>query len=257
MAKSAVYSKEFFETRKTDIRLSATTLVPIVLEYVHPQSVIDVGCGTGEWLQAFQENAATDIFGIDGAYVDRNLLVIPQDKFIALDLSKPFTFDRTYDLVISLEVAEHIAPEGASSFIQSLTQLAPVILFSAAIPLQGGTHHVNEQWPDYWVKLFKARGYVPVDALRKRIWSNRNIEFWYRQNVMFFCTEQYLSRNSTLEQEYKATNMDMLSLVHPDMYMLKYISPGKSPLALTLSLPKRAARKIYRSFFAVVQKSWR
>src|SRR5260370_13143921 len=113
MAKSAVYSKEFFETRKTDIRLSATTLVPIVLEYVHPQSVIDVGCGTGEWLQAFQENAATDIFGIDGAYVDRNLLLIPQDKFIALDLSKPFTSGRCYDPYIYFDTDAPTPPVAA------------------------------------------------------------------------------------------------------------------------------------------------
>lgn len=246
MAKSAVYTKDFFETRKSDTRLSASTLVPIVLEYVQPGSVIDVGCGIGEWLETFQENDVTDIFGIDGEYVDKSLLVIPQDKFKALDLSKPFTLGRTYDLAISLEVAEHLAPQSAPDFIESLTQLAPIILFSAAIPLQGGTHHVNEQWPEYWVQLFKARGFVPVDALRKRIWSNDQIEFWYRQNVMFFCTEQALASNNALERESRDTNPGMLSLVHPEMYMLKYASSRISPLKHMLSFIKRGIRKIYR-----------
>ena len=145
MAKSLVYKKEFFESRKTKTNLSAAALVPIVLELIQPKSAIDVGCATGEWLEVFQQNGVNEIFGIDGEYVDRSLLVIPQENFKALDLSKPFTLDKTYDLAICLEVAEHIAPESAANFIESLTQLAPIILFSAAIPFQVGTHHVNEQ----------------------------------------------------------------------------------------------------------------
>lgn len=219
VAKSSIYTNDFFGRRQARTRLSATAIMPIVLELIQPTSVIDIGCGTGEFLAAFQEHGVTEILGVDGDYVDRNLLAIPQENFKGFDISTPFTLDKTYDLAICLEVAEHIAPERASDFIESLTPLAPVILFSAAIPFQGGDHHVNEQWPDYWAQLFRARGFVPVDALRKRIWNTSQIEFWYRQNIMFFCTEQALASNNALSHEFAMTNSDMLPLVHPECYM--------------------------------------
>lgn len=193
-------------------------IVPIVLELVQPTSVVDVGCGTGEFLAVFQEHGVHDIYGIDGEYVDRNLLAIPQENFKALDINRAFTLNKTYDMALCLEVAEHLSPVSASEFIESLTRLAPVVLFSAAIPAQDGDHHVNEQWPEYWAELFKARGFVAVDAIRKRIWSNRQIEVWYRQNTLLFCKEQILASNDILEKAYRETYMSMLSIVHPELY---------------------------------------
>ena len=63
------------------------------------------------------------------------------------DLAQPLQIDRRFDLALSLEVAEHLPPECGSEFVQTLTDLSSVILFSAAIPFQGGTDHLNEQWP--------------------------------------------------------------------------------------------------------------
>lgn len=222
MAKATVmYNKGFFERTRPGSRLSAGVIVPIVMELVRPGSVVDVGCGTGEFLRIFQEQGANEVLGIDGTYVDLSQLAIPQSCFRAVDLNQPFTLEKTYDLAVSLEVAEHIEPEGAADFIESLTRLAPVVLFSAAIPLQDGYHHVNEQWPEYWANLFQARGFRPVDALRKRIWHNRQVEDYYRQNTLLFCTEAILANNAALQQEFRETNPDMLSLVHPDLFLRK------------------------------------
>ena len=71
-----------------------------------------------------------------------------------------------------LEVAEHIPPECADIFVESLTWgLAPVIMFSAAVPGQGGTLHLNEQWPAYWASKFAQHGYVLIDCLRPQLWD--------------------------------------------------------------------------------------
>lgn len=232
--RSPKYTAKFFQGRQAKTRLSALAIVPVVLELLAPISVIDVGCGTGEFLEVFQEHGVREVLGIDGDYVDRNLLAISQENFRDIDLSLPFTQDKRYDLALCLEVAEHIAPETASTFIESLTQLAPIILFSAAIPFQGGDHHVNEQWPEYWAQLFKEKGFQPVDALRKRIWNNQQIEFWYRQNIILFCNEDALSKNNFLFREFSETNQNMLSVVHPEMYMecnTKYVRSLRKILA--------------------------
>jgi hypothetical protein len=94
-----------------------------------------------------------------------------------------------------------------------------VVLFSAAIPFQGGTHHVNEQWPDYWVEYFHRHDYVPVDCLRKKIWHHEHIEWWYIQNVLLFVDQQYLAQHPVLTHERAHTSMSQLALVHPRKYL--------------------------------------
>src|SRR6266568_3172894 len=217
---ASTYTNKFFGERQARTSKAASRIVPKVLEVIQPCSVIDVGCGTGEFLAMFREHGIEDILGIDGAYVQKNLLAFPQENFIPFDLNRSFTLDRTYDLVICLEVAEHLRRQSARDFIASLTSLAPIILFSAAIPYQGGTHHLNEQWPEYWADLFKQHGFVPVDALRRSIWHDREIPFCYRQNMLFFCTEEMLAGNEKLSLAYKATNADALSIVHPEMHLV-------------------------------------
>lgn len=136
-------------------RDSAQHVVPLVSSLIHPSSVVDVGCGSGAWLDVFRKHGASRILGLDGYNVDPAWLCIPQDCFRALDLSKPFQVAEVFDLAVCLEVAEHLPKDAAPGFIQSLARLAPGVLFSAAVPLQGGTHHVNEQWPGYWQDLFE------------------------------------------------------------------------------------------------------
>lgn len=219
MKEAQVYTKKFFQTNLPESKLSAMAVIPLVLELYRPISVVDVGCGLGGWLAVFQASGVEDILGIDGDYVDKKMLDIPPEHFRAIDLGRPFTLDRTYSLAVSLEVAEHLAPECANDFVVSLTRLAPVILFSAAIPLQSGANHLNEQWPDYWVQKFRARGFLPVDAIRKKIWGRGDIPIWYRQNILLFCTEQILASNDVLNEAFRTTNQDMLSIVHPQQFL--------------------------------------
>src|SRR5215208_2273917 len=215
------YTEGYYSQLEEGSRLSARVVVPLVLELVQARSVIDVGCGTGDWLSVFQENGVTDIWGIDGAYVDRQLLKIPQERFVPADLKQPIHLDRTFDLVASLEVAEHLSSTNAEIFVNSLAGLGPVVLFSAAIPYQGGDNHVNEQWPEYWVEIFKNKGYIVVDALRRKIWNNEDVQPWYAQNVFLFVAEGRLKDFPLLGTGSELQNTSMLSLVHPQLYLSK------------------------------------
>jgi SAM-dependent methyltransferase len=158
-------------------------IVPIVLKLLKVNSVLDVGCGTGTWLKVFEENSITDYLGIDGTYVDTKRLVIPANKFAARDLRESWSLSRHFDIVLSLEVAEHLPETSADILVSALVNHGDCILFSAAIPGQGGQHHINEQWPSYWIEKFRAHGYHFHDVIRPAVWDNENVEWWYRQNI--------------------------------------------------------------------------
>lgn len=194
-------------------------IVPLVLELYRPSSVVDIGTGTGTWLAVFAEHGIADIHGVDGDWVDRSTLEIPEQSFTASDLTDPPELGRTYDLVVSLEVAEHLPAEAAGSYVKALTGYGPVCLFSAAIPHQGGTNHVNEQWPDYWAALFDERGFVPVDCLRRKIWDDERVEWWYAQNIVLYCSRTALAQNPALQRESELTGPSPQALVHPKRFL--------------------------------------
>jgi SAM-dependent methyltransferase len=213
------YTSEFFRDQSDGSRRSAKEIVPLVLELIRPKSVIDVGCGVGTWLSVFRECGVDDVVGVDGDYVDRTKLEIPEDRFLPFDLTQPFRLERHFDLVVSLEVAEHLPADCGETFVDSLTRLGPVVLFSAAIPSQGGTGHVNEQWPDYWADRFRKHDHFVVDCLRKQVWQNDDIEHWYAQNTLLFVRQDRLERDSLLEKAFEQTARSQLSLVHPKQYL--------------------------------------
>jgi SAM-dependent methyltransferase len=213
-----IYNQEFYSKLQESVQQSARVIVPLILELIQPRRVIDVGCGLGTWLSVFREFGISDVLGVDGDYISRENLEIPDEKFISSDLSKPLELNQIFDLVVSLEVAEHLPEDCAETFINTLTSLGPLVLFSAAIPHQGGTGHVNEQWVEYWADLFNKRNYVPVDCLRRKIWNNHNVCWWYAQNILLFASREKLKEYPLLYKEYKFSKSSQLSIVHPTKY---------------------------------------
>jgi SAM-dependent methyltransferase len=182
----ARYDRAFHELHRSGSGSSAEVVVPLVVEWVRPRSVVDVGCGTGTWLAAFRRRGVEDMIGVDGSAVPCDLLQIPADRFLVRDLSKPLDLGRTFDLALCLEVGEHLPAASAPTLVASLAALAPVVLFSAAIPGQGGVGHVNEEWPRAWAERFRAAGFAWADPIRPRIWNDPGVEPWYAQNALLF-----------------------------------------------------------------------
>ncbi len=187
MKQQTPYSQSFYEEQQDRSISSAQVVVPIVLSLFPCRSVVDVGCGVGGWLSEFERQGVADYLGVDGDYVPRHQLKIPADRFLPIDLETATDLGSRFDLACSLEVAEHLPAGRAASFVALLVKAAPVILFSAAIPCQGGTHHVNEQWQSYWAKLFAEHGYIALDCVRPAIFGDGRVEWWYGQNIIVYC----------------------------------------------------------------------
>jgi SAM-dependent methyltransferase len=181
------YSRRFYATRQSGSAASAEVVVPLLMAEFPVRSVVDVGCGIGLWLEAFVRRGVADHLGIDGDYVARDMLHIAAERFRAEDLTALATLGRRFDVACSLEVAEHLPARCADRFVGLLADAAPVVLFSAAVPHQGGTGHVNEQWQAYWSTLFAKRGYVALDFIRPAVEGDLRVDWWYRQNVIVYC----------------------------------------------------------------------
>ena len=189
------------EVAASQSRATARPLLPLVIEAVGgpPKTVVDVGCNTGIFLQEFQRLGVERVLGLDGEWVPRERLQIPTSAFRAVDLRKPVALPEHFDLAMSLEVAEHLEPEYADTFVDSLVSLAPIVLFSAALPLQRGTHHVNCRWPEYWAEKFRARGYVPIDCLRDQLLPLPDVGHPYAMNTILYVARETLPKHPTLQ----------------------------------------------------------
>ena len=216
--KASRYGGEFFRWQAASTATSASVIVPMLLERSQASSVVDLGCGTGTWLSAFRSAGVTDVLGVDGPWVPTGELEIPETSFLVADLTRPPELGRRFDLALSLEVAEPLPESAAATFVDTLTRCAPVVVFSAAIPLQGGRNHWNEQWPSYWAGLFEARGWVVVDWIRERVWRNESVEWYYAQNLLTFCEASVAGEGSPWYEDRLSTSREMLDVVHPRHY---------------------------------------
>lgn len=234
-----IYNEAFYKDQQNGSYISAKEILPIIFDLVHPKSVVDVGCGIGTWLSVCRESGIDDVLGLDGPYVSEKMLKIPVEKFKKTDLSKPFAVQRKFDLAMSLEVAEHLPEANAEYFVESLVKLSPFILFSAAIPLQGGHNHINEQWQSYWADKFFKKGYIVIDCIRPVVWKNDAVEWWYAQNVLLFVNKDIVNERNDLQILAKSANKSQLNLVHPKNYERISDVDRISLLKVLISLPAR------------------
>lgn len=213
-----LYNKKFYSGHNrtfTDPMQEALRLVLTINPNI--ASCVDVGCGAGTWLKAASDCGIKDIYGIDGPWVPLDHLLIPNSLFLQCNFVESWPIiKRRFDLAISLEVAEHLPQDRADDFITFLSSLSDFILFSAAIPGQGGVNHVNEQWPEYWAEKFRAKNYIVLDALRHDLLKIENLPIWYQQNIFIAISKNIYDKINT---DGVKTCID--KFVHPDLFLIK------------------------------------
>ena len=175
-----IYTPAFFAEHHGTVTLSASVVVPIVMEQLAPTSMLDIGCGWGEWLQAFRSCGVEDVAGVDIAAPD-------EMWYFRRDLTEPLDLGRAFDLVVCLEVAEHLPESAADTLVDTIDRHAiHAVLFSGAVPGQEGLHHVNCQPHEYWHEKFEQRGFIVTDPLRPLIAHNPYVSPWYRNNTFVY-----------------------------------------------------------------------
>lgn len=187
---SQIYDNQFYSSLQTQKLHSASVMAKSIVDVFHPKTVIDVGCGSGLLLNELHKYAV-DVFGLDNSFeaISRcKELGLNVEKY---DMRKPEASlnSKKYDLVMSLEVAEHLPEKYADDYIAFLAIRGDVVLFSAATPGQGGQNHVNEKPHRYWVEKFADEKFIKdqelTDRLRK-VWKDGGVLSWYAKNILVF-----------------------------------------------------------------------
>ncbi len=228
-AEVGAFDQESFASIRTGSLRSARAVAPIVHAIVRPSSVVDVGGGEGWWAQAFAHLGASRVVSIDDGDQSEQAEGV---EHVRHDLGAGTLTDLgQFDLALCLEVVEHLDADVGDLVIDALCSYSSSVLFSAAIPGQGGRGHVNERWPAYWVERFMHRGYRCSGALRLRLWHDDRIEPWYRQNLLFASCEP-----DRFDELFATPLAESWPLVHPEMYF------RQSDLVLGVLAPPRLAR---------------
>jgi hypothetical protein len=167
----------------------AHAVADVLYKEYEPDSVIDFGCGLGRYLTGFQAQGAR-IHGVEGFSEAREHAEIPNEALTIHDLREPLEINEQYDLALCIETAEHIPPAYADTLVDTITSAAPRVVFTAAPPGNGGTHHVNEASREYWIDKFQSRGfsYAPAetDHLQESIKSEIDAAEWIADRPFIF-----------------------------------------------------------------------
>lgn len=183
-----IYDDEYYAKRRRDPwRSDAHAVANAIQNHFSPNSVIDFGCAIGAHLKPFYDGGI-EIKGVEGNPEAFKHAVVPTDYLVRHDLREPYDSERSYDLALCFEVAEHLPEQYADILVNTLTEASDTIVMTAATPGQGGTHHVNEQPPEYWHRKFESRGFEydreSVEVLNDRIQVKKSQ--WIHENLMVF-----------------------------------------------------------------------
>jgi hypothetical protein len=175
----------------------------------YPKSVVDIGCGFGGMLASLKEKGVNHITGYDKHHPSKVSLL--PSEYTRHDLTSPCIISSRSDVCVCTEVAEHLVEAHARPLVSNLCNIASVVVFSAAVPLQGGLGHRNEQWQSWWSKLFAAKGMFPHSDFRDAMWNNEIVSPWYIQNLIVYANRETASK-------YGLTRCTSLDVVHPRLW---------------------------------------
>lgn len=186
-----IYKGGFFKNRHR-LNWRAPIVVDVILDiFPDVESVIDMGCATGDIVKSFL-NRGVEAYGLEGAETCLPFIEVPKNRMLVQDLRLPIVLSQRFDLVLCLEVAEHIEPEYAGQLVENMTIGSDKILTSMAPPKCLGHHHVNCQELKYWINKFNKVNYVfdleITESFKKAFlpWGHKKGIKAYYEHVAYF-----------------------------------------------------------------------
>lgn len=185
-----VYDKSFYsETHENKIE-SFRKVASILSRHLTFETVLDIGCGSGQLLAELKQNGK-DVLGceISEAAIKRAPAGITSFQ---ADAAKPIHINRCFDLVVCIEVAEHINKRQSSRLVANCTNLGRQVFFTAAPKGQSGVGHINLQSYSFWIKLFAKQGFKHQVLLSKTLQEHmraENVLSWIADNLMVFSSQ--------------------------------------------------------------------
>jgi SAM-dependent methyltransferase len=186
-----IYSQRYYQTlvepyaRKSVLHMAAS-----IIGTFHPQSVIDIGCGSGALLVALRKAGIHDLIGLDASTAGLEIAAARGLDTRLFDVTSDiWNENRQFDLAVSMETAEHLPKKSADRYIALLCSLAPIIVFTAAPPGQGGIGHRNEQPQSYWKDRFAAHGFQSMEKVVadwQQVWKTAGVADFYTKNLIIF-----------------------------------------------------------------------
>jgi SAM-dependent methyltransferase len=183
------YSKAYYEGIESANSHAYLLLAQTIIEVFRPSSVVDVGCGSGGISAALRAGGVKQIYPFD--FSQASVDMTQKRGFTSarrLDLTQAKEIPATADLCLCLEVAEHIPRKFERHLVALLSRVAPVLVFTAAPPGQGGHLHVNLRSQGHWKQLFREQGMEHDNSSQQRmfrIFGGRMIRD-YSTNLLVF-----------------------------------------------------------------------
>lgn len=157
-----------------------------LFEKINPKTLLDVGCGEGHHTKYFLDHNI-NAYGIDGSEEALHHITIPNERFILHDFTLGISPNLTdfYDLIWCCEFVEHIEAQYLDNMLGVLKR-GKTVAITHAFPGQGGHHHVNCQYPGYWIAVLASVGLIYNEALtiESRKFSTPP-EHWNRSGLIF------------------------------------------------------------------------
>ncbi len=219
--KTVAYDDSYYLRRQEKSLTSAAKIVEHLSKYHSPKTVIDIGCGRGSWLKAFDDSEVTKKVGVDGPWNTQTDMLDSQIQFFQSDLANPesIQIEGRFELAISLEVAEHLPPDSSEPLVKALVKYSDVVLFSAAYEHQPGRGHVNTRQHSYWAELFAQEDYVVFDLFRPVFWGDSEVQYFYQQNCFLYVRKNSdIIKNFAERNIFPMANIEFMNCVHPKLF---------------------------------------
>lgn len=219
LAKSK-YKNQFYLRHRAITSYSSKKIVELFPNFFKPESILDIGCGTGEWIKAFKDRySSCEFSGIDGYWVKKDDLIYKEINFFNIDLKHQLSsevFNKKYDLVCCLETITDLPENRGRIIIKEITKITKLCLFSSGTPVQNHGPHINIQWQSYWHNLFAQNGFIALDFIRPKTWDDPNVGPWYSQNCFLFVEKSWLKDNPRWQNLVSNIKIP-IDIVHPKL----------------------------------------